>query len=56
MYRQYFKRKFKDKAIHGRSPKRKAQAKGIQPKQAMQWSHHFPVGHEDFSHLLTLIN
>jgi len=40
----------------GRNHKRKAQAKGIQPKQAMQRSHHFLVGHEDVSHLLTSIN
>jgi len=32
MYRQYFKRKPKDKAIHGRNRKRKAQTEGIQPK------------------------
>jgi len=40
----------------GRSPKRKSQAKGIQPKQAILWSHHFHDDHEDFSHLLTSIN
>jgi len=40
----------------GRNPKRKTQAKGIQPKLAMQRSHHFTVGHEDLSHLFTSIN
>jgi len=40
----------------GRSPKRKLQVKGIQPKQVMQQSHHFSVGYENFSHLLISIN
>jgi len=40
----------------GHIPKRKAQLNGIQPKQTMQLSHHFPVDHKDFSHLLTSRN
>jgi len=40
----------------GHSPKRKAQLNGIQPRQAMQRSHHSLVDHEDFSHLLISIN
>jgi len=38
-----------------RSPK-KNPSKRNPTQQAMQWSHHFPVDHEDFSHLLTSIN
>jgi len=40
----------------GRGPKKESPIKGIQPKQAMQRSHHFPVDHEYFSYLLTSIN
>jgi len=39
----------------GHNPNRKAQ-KWKPAQTAMQWSHHRPIDHECFSHLLTSIN
>jgi len=39
----------------GYNPKRNLDSE-IQPRKTMQWNLHYPVDHEQFSHLLTSIN